>query len=168
MDLLVIRHGIAEDRDAFASTGREDSARPLTAAGRAKMRRGVAGLHRVVPRIEVLASSPYARAMQTARLVAGGYGLGDIETVEALVPDARLEQFVSWLEPLSGAEVVAVVGHEPHLSALVTWLIAGKEESRVELKKGGACLLAFEGRAEAGSGVLQWLMTARQLRTIGR
>jgi phosphohistidine phosphatase len=168
MELLVIRHGIAEDREAFAARARDDSERPLTAEGREKMRRGAAGLRRIVARIDVLASSPYARAMQTARLVASSYGLGDLETLEALVPDAALEACLRWLEPLWDAEVVAVVGHEPHLSVLVTWLISGRDDSRVERKKGGAALVGFDGRARAGGGMLRWLLTARQLRDVGR
>ncbi len=168
MQLLVIRHGIAEDRDTFAASGRDDSERPLTSEGREKMRRGAAGLRRVVARIDVLASSPYARAMQTARVVASAYGLGDVEALGALVPDAALYELPPWLEPLRDAQVVALVGHEPHLSALVTWLIWGRGASRVELKKGGAALVAFEARPTAGRGVLRWLLTPRQLRDLGR
>jgi pimeloyl-ACP methyl ester carboxylesterase len=53
MQLLVIRHAIAEDRDAFAASGRDDSERPLTESGRDKMRRVARGLRELVPRIDV-------------------------------------------------------------------------------------------------------------------
>ena len=168
MQLLVIRHAIAEDRERFAASGRDDSERPLTTEGRQKMRRGATGLRRMVARIDVLASSPYVRAMQTARLVASSYRLGDVETLDALVPDAAFDALLAWLEPLAEVDVVAVVGHEPHLSAVVTWLISGRDDSRVELKKGGAALVAFEARARAGVGVLRWLLTSRQLRGLSR
>jgi phosphohistidine phosphatase len=169
MQLLVIRHAIAEDRDEFASSGRDDSERPLTAAGRDKMRRAVDGLRRVVPRIDLLASSPYARAMQTAEVVAQGYGIDDIKRVDALVPDdAPLQRFLLWLERKSTVDVVAIVGHEPQLGELVTWLMSGLKESRVEMKKGGAALLEFEGQPGPGIGVLQWLMTSGQLRDLER
>lgn len=168
MQLLVIRHAIAEDRDAFASSGRDDSERPLTAAGRDKMRRAVAGLRRLVPTIDLLASSPYVRAMQTAELVAEGYGIGDIKQVDALVPDAPLQRFLTWVQRKATVDVVATVGHEPHLGELVTWLMSGLPESRVEMKKGGACLLEFHGQPGAGVGVLKWLMTPSQLRGLGR
>jgi phosphohistidine phosphatase len=167
MKLLVIRHAIAEDRDAFASTGRDDSERPLTSVGRDKMRRVVAGLRREVPNIDLLASSPYTRTMQTAELVAEAYDIDDIKKVDALVPDTPLEQFLSWVQRRSTARVVAVVGHEPHLGELVTWLLSGIRESRVEMKKGGACLIEFQGQPGAGLGVLQWLMAPGQLRGLG-
>lgn len=167
MQLLVIRHAIAEDRDAFASSGRDDSERPLTAAGRDKMRQAVAGLRHVVPKIELLASSPYVRAIQTAEVVAEAYGM-DIKKVDALVPEAPLQRFLVWLERKASAEVIAVVGHEPHLGELVTWLMTGLPEGRVEMKKGGAGLLEFSGQPGAGVGLLKWLMTPSQLRGLGR
>jgi phosphohistidine phosphatase len=166
MQLLVIRHAIAEDRDTFASSGRDDSERPLTAAGRDKMRRAVAGLRRVVPTIDLLASSPYVRAIQTAEVVAAEYGIDEIKKVDALVPDAPLQRFLTWFQRKATADVIAIVGHEPHLGQLVTWLISGLRESRVEMKKGGACLLEFEGQPGAGLGVMKWLMGPGQLRDL--
>ena len=169
MRLVVIRHAIAEDRDAFAASGRDDSERPLTRDGRAKMRRSLAGLRDAVPQIDLLGTSPYVRARETAAIVAAGYGLADddVRLVEALVPDAPLAQFVSWIQHRARMKAVAIVGHEPHLGQLVTWLMTGLQESRVELKKGGACLLEFEGQPGPGSGMMKWLMTAGQLRTRG-
>lgn len=168
MQLLVIRHAIAEDREAFASSGRDDSERPLTTAGRDRMRRAVAGLRRIVPEIDLLASSPYVRAMQTAEVVGEAYGIEAINTVDALVPDAPLKRFLSWLERKASVGVVAIVGHEPHLGELVTWLMSGLPESRVEMKKGGVALLEFHGQPGAAVGVLKWLMTPRQLRDLER
>jgi phosphohistidine phosphatase len=164
--LLVIRHAIAEDRDEFASTGRDDSERPLTATGRDKMRRAAAGLRRLVPSIDLLASSPYLRALQTAEVVGEAYGVADIKRVDALEPDAPLQRFLEWLEKRRSPGVVAVVGHEPQLGELVTWLMSGLPEARVEMKKGGAALLEFDGQPGAGLGVLKWLMTPGQLRDL--
>ena len=44
MDLLVIRHGIAEDRETFAATGADDRQRPLTDKGRRRLREAVPGV----------------------------------------------------------------------------------------------------------------------------
>ena len=60
-------------------------------------------------------------------------------------------------------ETVIAVGHEPHLSTLATYLMCGSEDSRVEMKKGGACLLVFDKRAKRGAGTLRWLMGPKQL-----
>jgi len=66
MQLLLIRHAIAEDRFEFARTGQSDYYRPLTERGRARMARGATGLRTLVPDIDVLATSPLTRAVQTA------------------------------------------------------------------------------------------------------
>jgi hypothetical protein len=51
---------------------------------------------------------------------------------------------------------------------LVTWCMTGQVESRVALRKGGACLLEFSARPAAGGATLQWALTPSQLRRIGR
>src|SRR2546422_1650397 len=62
MRLLVVRHAIAEDLEAFARSHKDDSTRPLTPDGRRKMERAALGLKELVPELDVLAASPYKRA----------------------------------------------------------------------------------------------------------
>lgn len=163
MELLVIRHAGARDRDDFAETGLSDDLRPLTDEGADEMRQVARGLRTQVKAIEVLATSPLVRAVQTAELVAEAYGIEVRETTTSLSPEAPLEEFEKWCAGLGAKKLVAVVGHEPHLSTLVTWLVTGMHESRVRLKKGGACLLEFESEVRRDSGTLNWLLTPRQL-----
>jgi phosphohistidine phosphatase len=59
-----------------------------------------------------------------------------------------------------------IVGHEPHLGMLVTWLLTGVEESHVDLKKGAACLLEVEGAPGPGSARLCWSIAPSQLRDL--
>jgi hypothetical protein len=40
------------------------------------------------------------------------------------------------------------------------------EDSRIDLKKGAACLLEFDGKLESGSGRLVWSIAPSQLRAI--
>jgi phosphohistidine phosphatase len=172
MNLLVIRHAIAEDKDAFAATGRGDDQRPLTEAGRAKMRRAAAGLRLVAPRVMTLASSPLVRARETAEIVAPALEMARVEIVDALRPDRPFSAFLEWLRPRAvpnddADRTIAVVGHEPHLSGLVTWLMTASNESRIELKKGAACLLQFERTPSEGAATLRWALTPSQLRMLG-
>lgn len=175
MNLLVVRHAIAEDKERFAATGRSDDQRPLTDEGREKMRRAADGLKTVVRRVHVLASSPLVRARETAEIIAPALRASRIEIVDALRPERPFDDFTTWLRSRAapnGEEVeddehtVAVVGHEPHLSGLVTWLMTGKTESRIELKKGAACLLEFSRSPSAGTAMLRWALTPAQLRQI--
>ena len=167
MDLLVIRHAIAEDRDEFAESGQPDDERPLTDSGRRKMKDAARGLHEVVGRIDHLATSPLVRAVQTAEIISEEFDIGPAEEIPHLSPDARPEDFSRWVAVHADKGVVAIVGHEPNLSSLVSWLIAGSGGSRIEMKKGGACLVTFDGEVEARLGTLSWLMTPRILRQLG-
>ncbi len=168
MELLLIRHAIAEDRVAFAASGEDDSRRPLTDRGRRQMTRATAGLVRLVERIDLLASSPYLRAMQTAEVVAAGYGALVVESIPSLEPERAASSFLTWLRAHREAQVVAVTGHEPHLGILATWLLTGVAAPRIPLKKGGACLLRFASHPAKGRGELRWLLTPSLLRRVGR
>jgi len=165
VELLIVRHAIAEDREVFAATGRDDALRPLTAEGIRKMKRTARGLHEVVPSIDVLISSPFARANETAEILRREYDLDRVETARELEPDTSLSDVATRLGQLDH-RVVAIVGHEPHLGRLVTYLIAASERSGVELKKGGACLIEFEDKARAGGGRLTWAIPPGILRDL--
>jgi phosphohistidine phosphatase len=168
MKLLVIRHGAAMDKDEFASTGKSDDLRPLTAEGEREMKDVAKGLRGEVDKIGLLATSPLVRAQQTATIVAAVYGIGKPEIVDVLVPDTPFEDFEKWCAKHDDEKVIAVVGHEPHLSGLVAWLLTGRDEEIIRLKKAGACMVEFDSAVEQGSGTLNWLLTARQLAQSGK
>ena len=168
MKLLVIRHGVAMDQDEFAESGESDDLRPLTAEGKKEMKKIAKGLCSEVETLDLLAPSPLVRAEQTAEIVADAYGIKVAEATTSLVPDAPLEEFEEWSATHWEKNLIAIVGHEPHLSTLVTWLLTGKHQSRVRLKKGGACLLEFDSEPRRGSGTLNWLLTPRQLARASR
>jgi phosphohistidine phosphatase len=167
MQLIVIRHAIAEERDIFAATGKDDGERPLTDFGRRRMTRNAEGLRRVAPHLDLIAASPLVRAQQTARIVAESYRVRQVETVEAMLPDRHPRELLTWLARQSADATIAVVGHEPHVGMLVAWSVAGVAEATVAFKKGGTALLEFTRKPAAGKGVLHWLLTPAQLRALG-
>lgn len=164
MYVLVIRHAAAMHKEEFARTGRSDDERPLTPAGQKEMARVARGLRALVPRLNALAPSPLVRARQTAAIVARAYRMKVGAATRSLEPDAKPTSFARWLGAHRKAATIAVVGHEPHLGALVTWLLAGVNEQRVELKKGGACLLRFDGTPRRAGAHMEWLLTPAHLR----
>jgi phosphohistidine phosphatase len=169
MKLLVIRHGLAGERDEWAGTGKPDSQRPLTDEGRRKMKRGARGLLSIVPRIDVLAASPLVRAAQTAEIVAEEYGGGlRIETVAELSPERRPDELLGWLRSQQPGSIAAIVGHEPHLGFLAGWLLTARNDSFIEFRKGGAVMLDFDDPPSGGNAVLAWGLTPKQLRTLGK
>jgi phosphohistidine phosphatase len=165
MKLLLIRHAISEDRDEFARTGKDDRLRPLTDEGRKRMKQAARGLKHQVPEIDLLATSPLTRAAQTGAVVDSVYGgLREVEIGE-LAPEASPVEFLSWLRKQAG-ETVAVVGHEPSISLILSWLLTGTEKRLVSFRKGGACLIEFPGEVGAGTASLLWALTPAQLREL--
>ena len=163
MRLLIVRHADAGDRDEFAKTGKPDELRPLSEKGRKQMKNAAEGLRLLVPRPDLIVTSPYTRAAQTATIVADAYERVEQEQSATLEPDAAPSDFEEWLNEQDTVDTVIVVGHEPHVGELTTWLMTGTRESHVEFKKGGACLLEFEDRVKKGAGVMRWLMGPKEL-----
>ena len=161
MKLLVIRHGTAED-----SAPGGDAKRSLTGEGKKEVKEVAAGLAEVFDSIDVIGASPYLRAQQTAEIIAGEFGNVGLETVDALVPGSELTDTLAWITGHRSKNVVCVVGHEPLLGVLVTWLMTGLQNSRVEMTKAGAALLEFDSRVAPGAARLHWLLTRRELRRL--
>ena len=170
MQILLIRHAIAEDREAFALTGREDDDRPLTERGRKRMSKAARGICRLSPALDLLVSSPLVRAVETAAILADVYALRDAHPsrliFDGLAPGWGLEPVVEWVRSRPADSSIALVGHEPEMSLLLGRLLSGREQSWFRFKKGGACLLESgpEGR---GRFQLQWALTPAQLRILG-
>jgi phosphohistidine phosphatase len=165
MQLLFVRHAIAEEREDFARTGKDDAQRPLTDEGRKKMKLGARGLRQLVPEIDLLATSPLTRAAQTGAILDSVYGgLSEVE-IEELAPEASPAEFLRWLRQ-QHAETLAVVGHEPSISLILSWLLTGTERRLFSFRKGGACLIEFPGEVGAGTATLLWALTAAQLREL--
>src|SRR5436305_8482937 len=142
MKLLLIRHAIAEEREDFAKTGKDDRLRPLTEDGRKKMKQVARGLQEIVPEIDLLATSPLTRAAQTGAIVDSVYGgLKEVEIAE-LSPEATPVDFLRWLRKQK-ADTVAAVGHEPSISLILSWLLTGTERRIFAFRKGSACLIEF-------------------------
>ena len=165
MKLLLIRHAIAEEPEDFARTGKDDRLRPLTDEGRKKMKQNARGLRRLAPDVDLLATSPLTRAAQTGAILDSVFGgLEEVE-VEELAPESQPADFARWLRR-QNAECLAVVGHEPSLSLILSWLLTGNERRLFTFRKGGACLLDFPGEVGAGAATLLWALTPSQLRAL--
>lgn len=168
MDLYLIRHGPAAERAAFARTERPDEERPLTDAGREKMLANVRGLRAVVTSFDALITSPYARAVQTADIIARGFDGPRPEPLKALAPDGGPEELLRWLRAHPKLQAVAAVGHEPALGALLAWFVTGTESPFVDLKKGGVCMITWKGVPAPGKAKLRWLLSPAMLRRLAR
>jgi phosphohistidine phosphatase len=166
MQLLIVRHAIAADQLAWAATGSADDQRPLTDKGRARMKRNAAGIVVALPDLDVIGTSPFLRAAQTATLLARAYGGVEVTEVPALASGGSREGIVDWLSTHDVDARVAVVGHEPDLGWLLAWCLGGDGVPAVAMRKGGACLLGFVGHPAAGRAELKWFLPPSLLRKL--
>lgn len=159
MELYILRHGIAEDESA---SGRDEDRR-LTEEGIIKMRRCARVLKTLGVQVNLAVASPYVRTQETARVVMEEWGMKrKVESTEALVPHAPGTEILEVLEGFK-AQAVLVVGHEPHLSRLISLLVSGTTDLSITMKKGGCCKLSAPARAVPGTATMEWLLAPKHL-----
>ncbi len=158
MDLFILRHAWAADRDD--AQWPDDRLRPLTEAGRRRFAKLAAKLVENGLTPEVIATSPLARCVQTAQILAGEAAKPEIVELDALKPDSDLAELMRWTAGQAAShERLAWVGHSPDMERLTGRLI-GASEALIRFAKGGAARIRFDGPLEVGAGELRWLVTA--------
>lgn len=167
MDLYIMRHGIAAARGApDLATDRQ---RSLTEEGRTKLRKITRAMKAMELSFDLILSSPYLRAKQTAEIVAGELKARKrLELADELAPGTSPKLFLERLRRSQMLpESVLVVGHEPHLSSLISLLLSGSPTLQIELKKGGLCKLAVPALKTERRATLEWLLTPKQMAAMG-
>jgi len=168
VDLLLLRHGIAEERGA----DRPDAERALTDLGRRRTRAVAERLVALGLGSSQAVSSPLVRARQTAEIAAqaGLFGPGgaDFRIDPALAPGGdpvplirAFQRAASAQSPKPGStQRLVLVGHEPDLGDLAARLI-GAPSGTITLKKAGVALLSL------GSGLAQLRLLAGPKQLLG-
>ena len=164
MELLIVRHAIAFDRDG--SRWPVDRERPLTREGIRRARCAAAGLARLAPRPTRVLTSPLVRARATAAILTQYARWPEASPCPLLEPGAAPAELLELLAR-SGQRSMAVVGHEPDLGSLLSACLPGKAAGNAfSFRKMGAAQVSFRGRPRPGAGTLRWLVTPRLLRTL--
>ena len=144
MNLFILRHGLAVEHGTPGYA--DDASRPLTVEGKAKLRKIRRAMEKLNLDFDVIISSPYKRARQTAEITAEGLGLANkLAFSDALIPDGSAKQLISRINHLKPRpENPLLVGHGPYLSGLISLLVSGGRDFSVELKKGGLAKLSMK------------------------
>ena len=158
MNLYIIRHAIAVDEGT--SDYESDSERPLTDKGRKKMRQIAKGLRTLGVEFDLILSSPYVRARETAEILADVFKMKKkIAFSDNLIPIAEPNLLIAEVNENHSMDSLAVIGHEPHLSSLVGLLTAESTKFDIRLKKGGVCYLSTDDLHHEHHATLEWLLT---------
>ncbi len=140
MKLIFIRHGVALGH--FLQDPKLDFERPLTDEGCEKFRILMSKLNSVEKKIDAIFSSPLIRAVQSAEILWTLYKEASLEMLadlDILDDPSHLVKEISLLPPEG---IYAFVGHDPHLTRVISSLLElHPEHDFMKLKKGGVCIL---------------------------
>ncbi|MGD9904954.1 MAG: phosphohistidine phosphatase SixA [Vicinamibacterales bacterium] len=164
LELYLVRHAVAALRGPDYP---DDAERPLTPEGIERWRRAAAGLRELGVAIDVVLTSPLARARETAEiLVAALKPRPTLTVAEALAPGRRPAEVLALIAKYAaaprGAARLALVGHEPDLGELAARLLGAK--GALEFKKGAVCRLDVDRAMPGGPATLRWFLPPRVLR----
>lgn len=157
MEIYILRHAIAED----AAEDRSDSDRRLTPVGEAKLRRVLARARESGAKPDVILTSPYMRAVQTAEIAKAELGFQeDLIQTETLVPFSNPFEVWDEVREYASAKQILLAGHNPLLSSLVCFLI-GAAGHAIDLKKSAMARVDVHSPGPQPRGTLVWLLTPR-------
>lgn len=166
MNIYILRHAIAVERGTIGYE--DDSLRPLTEQGINKMQQIALGMKALGLSFDLILSSPYLRAQETALLVAKAFNIksSSIVSSKSLFPEIPFKGLLIEINEYKSINSVLLVGHEPHLSELISFLLMGTKTLPLNLKKGGLCHLSADFPVKPGSAHLHSLLSPAQLRRI--
>ena len=157
--LYLVRHAIAAERgDEYP----DDSTRPLTGQGMSRFRKAARGLVEVGVEVDLILTSPFVRARQTADILSEQLrGNPPVIETTALVPGAAHADLIAELANHAKKSAVALVGHEPGIGTAAARLVGAK--GAFEFKKGGVCRIDLSSLPPAGPGRLVWFVLPKML-----
>jgi phosphohistidine phosphatase len=162
MELLIVRHAIAFERDARRWP--DDDERPLSPQGLKRAQQAAAGVRRLIGSPALVLASPLVRARQTAAILTEAAGWPTARETVALAPGHSPQALLAALKRMPDARI-ALVGHEPGLSRLLAAALHGDAAAQAfSLRKMGIALVTFDGAARGGQGRLAWLLPPKALR----
>ena len=162
MKLYLLRHAIAAERDPDKYP--DDALRPLTAAGSKKMIKVADALDQMGLKVDLILSSPFLRARQTAEIARKRLHLRKerLLLIDALAPSRDPGTLVAEIQAKYVVDNLLLVGHEPDLSNLVSLLLSGDTTIPITMKKAGICCLSVEELVAGKCAGLEWLINPGQ------
>lgn len=162
----MLRHAIALSIGEAGVT--QDSERPLSSEGRDKMKRIAEAMKAFGVEVDVILSSPFVRAHDTALIAHEGLGLKRrLEFTAALASGADPKLILAELKQrFAIVERIMIVGHEPDLSELISRITAQGKLS-VEMKKAGLARIQIRSTHPQISGTLDFLLPPKVMLRMG-
>jgi len=153
MRVYLVRHAESVDRVGTMP----DSARYLTARGRASFREAAARFRETGATPAFVLTSPYVRAVQTAEILSEAIRYdGTVIVAPQLAPGFDVDGLNAVLDECPGAREVALVGHEPDLGRVLTLLLSLK--TAYAMRKGAIAALDVTDSGSRFRAAFAWLL----------
>ena len=157
MQIYLLRHGLAEE----GKPDGRDPDRQLTSEGKKKLREVLRHARAAGMNPQLILSSPYKRAIQTAEVAAAALGYKDeILRTKVLQPASDPREVWEEIRIHKDAKELLLVGHEP-LFGIVSGFLLGAPNLQLDFKKG--CLVRIDVHTASAQprGVLKFMMTPK-------
>lgn len=157
MEIYLLRHGIAED----GRLGGRDADRALTAEGKRRLRDVLQVARKAGMEPGLILSSPYRRAVETARIAAEILQYRDpILEAAAFTPMANVRDAWEEIRLYKDAASVLIASHEP-LTGLLIGHLCDAPSLTVDVKKGSVTRIDVAHFGVHPRGILKWMLTPR-------
>ena len=150
MDLILLRHGKAEDSNISG-----DFSRVLLEKGREQARRAAQLLKIAGILPEIVLTSPLSRARETAEEFCKTAEMPGAVTQNWLACGMAPETALKELSAFPEFKRIAIVGHEPDFSQLIQWIL-GTTDGGVKMKKGAIACVRISPLSQ--HGMLRYLI----------
>jgi phosphohistidine phosphatase len=155
MKIYIVRHAEAEPR----APGGAEGARNLTPDGKRELRAVLRLARDAGVEPDVILSSPWTRAQETALAARDALGTKQVIETKALLPDVLPTHIWGEIRSLRPLKAIMVVGHEPHLSRFAAFLL--EAPLAIDMKKSAIVRIDVQEREGPPRGVLKWMLTPK-------
>lgn len=156
--LFVLRHAIAED----LSDSGDDFDRNLTEEGINKTKSLKEFFSELNEEVDIVLTSPYVRARQTAELFIENTNNVELKIVDFLALGSSSNEIIRGLNIFNKYSKILIVGHAPDLEIFLGRLTGG---NKIRLKKGALAKINLDDSIDL-SGELEWLITSKLLKRL--
>ncbi len=161
MEIILMRHAKAEEKNLIKYPN--DELRPLTDDGKEIQKNISKAMKKIAKNIDIILTSPFLRAKQTAEITAFYLGLVDkMESTDYLGNDFTIENIAALIQEKSLTENrVLLIGHEPNLSQIAGYYLGN--EINLQFKKSGIMIITFAESPHQNQGFLRSFYRPKEL-----
>lgn len=156
MNIYLVRHAIAESISATKANG--DSERSLTEDGFNQASMMSTALRKLDKSLDMVLSSPYKRALQTAEFFAKSNSI-EVSKSNKLAPGVSIDSLLTEIESIGDASDLMLVGHEPDMGEIAAKILGGGKMFNLPFKKGAILCIQDADAPSVLPGKLSFLVT---------